>query len=158
MSLTGIFCIFGKLNYAYYIEDMSEDILGKINKFCENTLVQHLGIEFIDYSEERIVAKMPVDKRTMRPGGMLHGGASMALAETVGSCLSFLTVPENEYNVFGIEINGNHVSSVKEGYITATASFIHKGKTTQIVGIVIVDENNNNVSICRITNIILPKK
>jgi uncharacterized protein (TIGR00369 family) len=137
---------------------MEEDILARINKFCENTLVQNLGIEFIEYSGDRIVARMPVDERTMRPGRMLHGGASMALAETVGSCLSFMSVPEDEYNVFGIEINGNHISSVKGGYVTATADFIHKGKTTQVVGINIVDEDNKNVSACRITNIILPKK
>jgi uncharacterized protein (TIGR00369 family) len=137
---------------------MEEEILARINKFCENTLVQHLGIEFIDYTGDKVVARMPVDHRTMRPGNMLHGGASMALAETVGSCLSFMSVPEDDYNVFGIEINGNHVSSVKDGHITATAHFIHKGKTTQVVGINIVDENNNSVSVCRITNIILPKK
>ena len=137
---------------------MEEDILARINKFCENTLVQHLGIEFIAYTGDSIVARMAVDSRTMRPGRMLHGGASMALAETVGSCLSYMSVPESEYNVFGIEINGNHVSSVKDGYITATANFIHKGRTTQVVGINIVDQNNNQVSICRITNIILPKK
>lgn len=137
---------------------MREDIIDRINKFSEGTLMDSLGIEFVDYAGDSVVAKMPVDERTMRPGRMLHGGASMALAETVGSCLSFLSVPDDEYNVFGIEINGNHVSSVKEGYVIATASFIHKGKTTQVVGIDIVDEDNNKVSICRITNIILPKK
>lgn len=137
---------------------MHEDIIAKINKFSEGTLMDSLGIEFIEYTGDSVVAKMPVDSRTMRPGRMLHGGASMALAETVGSCLSFLSVQENDYNVFGIEINGNHVSSVKEGFVTATASFIHKGKTTQVVGIDIVDDNNKKVSSCRITNIILPKE
>ncbi len=137
---------------------MHKDIIARINNFGEGTLMDSLGIEFIDYTGDSVVARMPVDSRTMRPGRILHGGASMALAETVGSCLSFLSVPEDEYNVFGIEINGNHVSSAKDGFVIATASFIHKGKTTQVVGIEIVDENNKKVSICRITNIILPKK
>jgi len=134
------------------------EILERLKESCENTMVEHLGIEFIECSLCKVVARMKVNKSTIRPGNILHGGATMALAETVGSALTFINIENNDFNVFGIEINGNHVGSVKEGgYVEATAEYIHKGRTTQIVSIMIRDQDDNKVSVSRITNIIIPK-
>lgn len=132
-------------------------ILDKVRYHTKNTLVDHLGIEFIECSLDKIVARMQVDHRTMRPGAMLHGGATMALAETVGSCLSFINVDEKTHNIFGIEINANHISTVKEGFVKATAEYIHKGRTTQVVGVNVEDSKGKKISICRITNIVISK-
>lgn len=134
------------------------EILEILKDSCRGTMVEHLGIEFIECSLDRIVARMNVSHKTIRPGNILHGGATMALAETVGSALTFINVENKDFNVFGIEINGNHVGSVKEGgYVEATAEFIHKGRSTQIVSIMIKDQDGNKVSVCRITNIVIPK-
>lgn len=134
------------------------EILEILKSSCINTMVEHLGIQFIECSLDKVVARMDVNHKTIRPGNILHGGATMALAETVGSALTFINVENHDFNVFGIEINGNHVGSVKEGgYVEATAEFFHKGKTTQIVTITVQDQDANKVSVCRITNIIIPK-
>jgi uncharacterized protein (TIGR00369 family) len=98
---------------------------------------------------------MPIDERTLRPGHLLHGGAIMALAETVGSGLSFVQVSPEEYNVYGIEINGNHVHRARGKYVTGRADFIHKGKRTQVVDVRITDEFGTLVSVCRVTNMIV---
>jgi len=136
-----------------------KEILEKVKQSVQNTMVEHLGIEFTECSLDKIVARMEVNHKTTRPGNILHGGATMALAETVGSCLTFINVGEQDFDIFGIEINGNHVGSVAAGgFVEATAEFIHKGKTTQIVSIMIKDGEGKKVSVCRITNIILPKK
>lgn len=136
-----------------------KEILEILKQSTKNTMVEHLGIEFVECSLDRIVARMEVNHKTIRPGNILHGGASMALAETVGSALTYINVGEQDFNVFGIEINGNHLSTVKEGgYVEAVAEFIHKGKTTQVVSINIYNQKGEKVSVCRITNIILAKK
>jgi uncharacterized protein (TIGR00369 family) len=135
------------------------EILEQIKQATKNTMVEHLGIEFVECTLDKVVARMAVNHKTMRPGNILHGGATMALAETVGSGLTYINVGDQDFNVFGIEINGNHVGSVAEGgYVEAVAEFVHKGKTTQVVSIQINDQNGDKVSVCRITNIVLPKK
>jgi uncharacterized protein (TIGR00369 family) len=101
---------------------------------------------------------MPIDERTLRPGNLLHGGAIMALVETVGSGLSFVLAPAGEYDVFGIEINGNHVHQARGRHVTGRAEFVHRGKRTQVVSVRVTDESGALVSICRVTNMLVPKR
>lgn len=90
-----------------------EEVLIQMNRECRGTLVEHLGIEFTGIGEDWLEARMPIDERTMRPGNLLHGGAIMALAETVGSGITYVSVPREGFHVFGIEINGNHTGRLK---------------------------------------------
>lgn len=135
-----------------------EDILLQANQVCKNTLMETLNIEFIDFGDNSIVARMPVNSRVYQPDGVLHGGATVALAESVGSFAAQIFTNLQEYFVRGIEINANHIKSVTEGYVYAKASFIHKGKTTQLLEIRITDDNDNLVSLCKLTTISLPIK
>jgi uncharacterized protein (TIGR00369 family) len=135
-----------------------EDILLQANQVCKNTLMETLNIEFIDFGDNSIVARMPVNSRVYQPDGVLHGGATVALAESVGSFAAHIFTNLQEYFVRGIEINANHIKSVTEGYVYAKASFIHKGKTTQLLEIRITDDNDNLVSLCKLTTISLPIK
>lgn len=130
-------------------------IIKELNTFCNNTLISHLGIEFIDAGKDFLVARMPVDQRTVQPQGILHGGASMALAETVGSAASYLLIDKDKYYVVGLEINGNHVSSATKGFVTATASLLHHGKRTHVWDIKIRDEDDCLISVGRITNMVV---
>jgi len=135
-----------------------EDILAQANQVCKNTLMETLNIEFIDFGDNSIVARMPVNSRVYQPDGVLHGGATVALAESVGSFAAHIFSNLQEVFVRGIEINANHIKSVSDGYVYAKATFIHKGRTTQLLEIKITDENNNLVSLCKLTTISLPIK
>jgi uncharacterized protein (TIGR00369 family) len=135
-----------------------EDILAQANQVCKNTLMETLNIEFIDFGDNSIVARMPVNSRVYQPDGVLHGGATVALAESVGSFAAHIFSNLQEVFVRGIEINANHIKSVSDGYVYAKAVFIHKGKTTQLLEIKITDENNNLISLCKLTTISLPIK
>lgn len=135
-----------------------EDILAQANQVCKNTLMETLNIEFIDFGDNSVVARMPVNSRVYQPDGVLHGGATVALAESVGSFAAHVFSNLQEYFVRGIEINANHIKSVKEGFVYAKASFIHKGKTTQLLEIRITDEADNLISLCKLTTISLPIK
>ena len=132
-------------------------LLERMNRESRGTLMESLGIEFTGVGENWLEARMPIDERTMRPGGFLHGGAIMALTETVGSGITYVSVPQEDFHVFGIEINGNHVRRAQGAYVTGRAEFIHKGQRTHVVNVSIIDEGGNLASICRITNVILPK-
>ena len=121
------------------------------------TMVTHLGIEFLDIGDDYLTARMPVDHRTHQPMGLLHGGASVALAETLGSAGAFLCVDAAQYNVVGLEINANHVRAVREGFVTGIARPLHRGKTTQLWEIRISDEADKLVCISRITIAVLEK-
>ena len=118
-------------------------------------MVKHLGIEFLDIGDDYLTARMPVDHRTHQPMGLLHGGASVALAETLGSTGAFLCVDAAQYNVVGLEINANHVRGVREGFVTGVARPLHRGKTTQLWEIRITDEADKLVCISRITIAVL---
>jgi 1,4-dihydroxy-2-naphthoyl-CoA hydrolase len=135
-----------------------EDILAQANQICKNTLMETLNIEFVDFGDNSVVARMPVNSRVYQPDGVLHGGATVALAESVGSFAAQVFSNLQEYFVRGIEINANHIKSVTEGYVYAKASFVHKGKTTQLLEIRITDDNDNLVSLCKLTTISLPIK
>jgi uncharacterized protein (TIGR00369 family) len=135
-----------------------EDILKQANQVCKNTLMETLNIEFVDFGDNSVIARMPVNSRVYQPDGVLHGGASVALAESVGSFAAQVFSNLQEVFVRGIEINANHIKSVSEGYVYAKAIFIHKGKTTQLLEIRITDEKDNLISLCKLTTISLPIK
>jgi 1,4-dihydroxy-2-naphthoyl-CoA hydrolase len=119
------------------------------------TLAEHLGIEWTEVGPDYIKARMPVDHRTKQPYGLLHGGASVALAETLGSVGAAKTVDPARYYAVGMEINANHVRSAREGFVTGTARPIHKGGTTQVWEIRIEEERGKLICISRLTVAIL---
>ncbi|WP_229338902.1 PaaI family thioesterase [Christiangramia sediminis] len=135
-----------------------EELLELSKKVCKNTLMETLEIEFTEIGDDFLIAKMPVNSRVHQPDGVLHGGASVALAESVGSMASYVFLNTDEFFVRGIEISANHLKSIKEGWIFAKATFIHKGRTTQLFEIRITDEAANLISIVKLTTIALPKK
>src|SRR5690606_33818954 len=134
-----------------------EEILSRANEASKNTLMETLNIEMIDYGKDFLVARMPVNSRVFQPDGVLHGGATAALAESVGSFASHIFLDTEKVFVRGIEITANHLKSVKEGFVYAKATFLHKGRTTQLLDIRITDDNDDLVSICRLSTISLPK-
>ncbi|WP_202912741.1 PaaI family thioesterase [Christiangramia aestuarii] len=135
-----------------------EEMLELAKKVCKNTLMETLEIEFTEIGEDYLVAKMPVNSRVHQPDGVLHGGASVALAESVGSLASYIFLDTDNFFVRGIEIAANHLKSIKEGWVFAKATFIHKGRTTQLFEIRITDEAANLISIVKLTTIALPKE
>lgn len=124
------------------------------NKFCENTLIAHLGIVFIKVEEGNIEATMPVTDRHRQPMGLLHGGANAALAESVGSLGSAILVDTKKQAVVGLQISANHLKSTREGMVTAKGSIVHKGRTTHVWNVDIFDEQERLLSSCRMTNYI----
>ena len=135
-----------------------EKILLMCNAFSKNTLMETLEIEFIDAGEDFLVAKMPVNPRIHQPMGLLHGGASVALAESVGSAASMLFVNPEESEIRGIEISANHLRSKKEGIVFGTAKIIHKGRSLHLWEIKITDEEGKLISLCKLTNMVLQIK
>ncbi|MDA9775053.1 PaaI family thioesterase [Algibacter sp.] len=135
-----------------------KDVLEQANKAFKNTLMETLNIEAIDYGDDFLVARMPVTPRVHQPDGILHGGATVALAESVGSFASHVFMDTDKFFIRGIEITANHLKSVKEGFVYAKATFVHKGRTTQLLDIRVTDEAENLISICRLSTISLPKK
>jgi 1,4-dihydroxy-2-naphthoyl-CoA hydrolase len=133
-------------------------ILSSFNKRCKNTLMETLKIEYIDVGDDFLIAEMPVNSRVHQPYGLLHGGATAALAESVGSAASAFFVDNNKFIVKGIELSISHIKSIREGKVTATAKIIHKGRTTHLWEIRVVNESNELISISKLTNIILGKK
>mgnify|MGYP003624441079 CR=1 FL=1 len=137
--------------------NQKEETLSRLNKMCENTLNETLNIKYTDLGEGFLVATMPVNSKVHQPDGILNGGATMALAESVGSPTSMLAINLDKYSVRGIEFSANHLRSVKKGLVTATAKIIHKGKTIHLVEIKVEDDRGRLISICKITNYILAK-
>ena len=129
-----------------------------LNKFSQNTLAQHLGIEFTEIGEDFVSGRMPVDHRTHQPFGLLHGGASVALAETLGSQAAALTLDLSKQFCVGLDINANHIKAVKQGFVEGTAKSVHIGKKTQVWEIRISDESGKLVCISRITMAIIDKR
>lgn len=135
------------------------ETLAAINAAMKNTLMETLEIKYIDFGAdfEYMVATMPVNPRVHQPMGLLHGGATVALAESVGSAASHFAAGD-KFEARGIEIAANHVRSIREGMVTATAKIIHKGRSTHLWEIRIVDEQDRLISICKLTNMIIPKR
>ena len=134
-----------------------EQFMAKLNAASKNTLLETLCIEIVDYGDDFLIARMPVTPRVHQPDGVLHGGATAALAESVGSFASHIFTDIDKYFVRGLEITANHLKSVKEGYVYAKATFLHKGRTTQLLDIRVTDEADNLISVCRLSTISLPK-
>lgn len=121
------------------------------------TLLEALGIEITELGQGRVVATMPVDHRTHQPFGLLHGGASVALAETVASIGAYALVDQETEGVVGLEINANHIRAVRSGIVTATGTVLHRGKTTMVWDIKITDEQQRLVCVSRCTIAIIKK-
>ncbi len=130
--------------------------LDTLNALNANTMVAYLGIVFTEIGDDYIKATMPVDHRTHQPMGLLHGGASAALAETLGSVGSSLLVDLTTHAVTGLEINANHLKSVRSGLVTGKASLLHKGRSTHVWNIDITDEAGKLVCVSRLTVMIIP--
>ena len=133
-------------------------LIEKFKNITKNTLIDTLSIELIDAGEDFLVLKMPVTPKVHQPDGVLHGGATVALAETTGSFAAELFLNTKDFFVRGIEINANHVKSIRSGNVYAKAVFLHKGRTTQLFEIKVTDDDENLISVCKLTTIALPRK
>ncbi len=140
------------------MNEFQEKILRICNENSKNTLMETLEIEYIEVGENFLVGKMPVTPRVHQPDGILHGGATAALAESIGSAASYVFLNGEEYYVRGIEITANHIKSIRAGFVFAKAMIIHKGRTTQLWEIKITDEEGGLLSLCKLTTISLPRK
>ncbi len=129
-----------------------------LNKYSKDTLMEHLNIEYTEVSDGRIVAKMPVDSRTFQPMKRLHGGATMALAESVGSAGSVAIVDIKKVHVLGVEISGSHVATTSENEVFGIGTLIHRGRTQHVWEIRVEDKTGKLISLCRLTNRIVPIK
>jgi 1,4-dihydroxy-2-naphthoyl-CoA hydrolase len=129
-----------------------------LQEISKNTMVEHLGIEFLELGKNFITAKMPVDHRTHQPMGLLHGGASIVLAETLGSVASSILVDMNKFHCVGLEINANHIKSARNGFVTGKATPIHLGKKTHVWDIKITNGNDELVCVSRLTVAVIEKK
>lgn len=135
-----------------------EAILSRCNEFTKNTLMETLDITYTDVGTEFLVGRMPVGPKVYQPDGVLHGGAMVALAESVGSAAAYIFLDTKNAFIRGIEIAANHVRGVRQGYVFAKATLLHKGSTTQLWNIHITNEQDQLVSVCKLTTISLPKK
>ncbi|RKQ42782.1 1,4-dihydroxy-2-naphthoyl-CoA hydrolase [Roseivirga pacifica] len=129
-----------------------------INAMGKNTLTEHIGIEITEVGNDYLVGKMPVDHRTHQPMGLLHGGASVVLAETLGSIAATLTLDLSKQYAVGLEINANHIKGVREGFVYGKASPIHVGKKTQVWEIRMTNQEGQITCISRITMAVIDKK
>lgn len=155
MSLRSVFRTFTK-NLSMSFD--KEKALKLCNDYCRNTLMDTLEITYTDAGEGFLEAKMPVNPRVHQPMGLLHGGATVALAESVGSAASLMFVNPELQEVRGIEISANHLRSKRDGIVTATARIVHQGRSVHLWEIRVTDEQDRLISICKITNMVLPRK
>ena len=140
---------------ALFPENVTLEVLNKLSK---NTMAERIGIEFTVIGADFLEAKMPVDERTRQPFGLLHGGASVALAETMGSVAAACCVDGSRQFCVGLEINANHIRGVRQGFVRGITKPVHIGKKTQVWEIRIVNESDELVCISRITMAVLDKK
>jgi 1,4-dihydroxy-2-naphthoyl-CoA hydrolase len=129
----------------------TQTTLDQIKERSKNTLIEYLGIEFLEIGDDYLKAKMPVDSRTKQPAGLLHGGASVVLAETLGSIAAGLCVNSEKKGIVGLEINANHIRPVNDGWVTGITKPIHVGNTTQVWEIKIYNEQDKLVCVSRLT-------
>jgi len=136
----------------------TESLLAAFNARNKNTLMETLDIEYVAIGDDYLTAKMPVSPKVHQPYGQLHGGATAALAETVGSAASNFFIDNKNQFINGIQLSINHIKSKREGTVFATAKNIHKGKSTHLWEVTIVDEQDNLISVAKMTNIVLARK
>ncbi|MBO9657870.1 MAG: hotdog fold thioesterase [Chitinophagaceae bacterium] len=139
----------------WFEKDLSID---KLNAFAPGTIAEHLGIEWVELGNDFLSARMPVDDRTRQPYGLLHGGASCVLAETIGSVASAMVVDHTKLVCVGLEINANHIRSAREGWVTGVCTPLHLGGTTHVWDIRIYDELKKMICVSRLTVAVIPKK
>jgi len=132
--------------------------LEMLKKISANTMVEHIGMEFTEVGDDYLIAKMPVDHRTKQPAGLLHGGASAAMAETLGSVASVMCLSSDQKMPVGIEINANHLKSATSGFVTGKVSPIRVGQSLHVWNIEIHNEKNDLVCVSRLTVMIVDKK
>lgn len=132
--------------------------LDKFSNISSNTMAEHIGIEWTELGNDFLKAKMPVDRRTQQPYGLLHGGASCVLAETIGSVASAMVVDHEKFVCVGLEINANHVRSARDGFVTGIATPLHLGSNTHVWDIKIHDDLGRLVCISRLTVAVIPRK
>ncbi|MFC0343397.1 PaaI family thioesterase [Epilithonimonas hispanica] len=132
------------------------EILEHLNNASKNTLGETLTITYTDVSDEHLSATMPVNSRVHQPYGIMHGGASCVLAETLGSCLSLINLDTSKFVPVGTNINSNHLKAIREGIVTGTAKFIRKGNTMHVSQIEIRDEKGHLINHTTMTNNIVP--
>ncbi len=130
--------------------------LQRLTAVSENTAISHLGIEFVEVGDDFLAARVPVNRQTCQPYGLLHGGVSVVLAETVGSIGAAFCVPEGT-RVVGLDVNANHLRGVSQGWVTATARPVHIGRSTQVWHIDLRDDQDRMVCIARLTMTVLPQ-
>jgi len=140
---------------ALFPENVTLEVL---NKLSRNTMAERIGIEFTAIGADYLEAKMPVDERTQQPFGLLHGGASVALAETMGSMAAAFCVDTSRQFCVGLEINANHIRGVRQGFVRGITKPVHIGKKTHVWEIRILNETDELVCISRITMAVLDKK
>jgi 1,4-dihydroxy-2-naphthoyl-CoA hydrolase len=133
----------------------TKDLLTKINDHCKGTLMETLGIEYVAIDADSLTAKMPVTEKVHQPDGVLHGGATLALAESVGSAAAQVLIAEGRGQIRGLELSGNHIKSVRSGHVWAKATVLHRGRTTQLWQIHITDDEGVLVSVVKFTTMIL---
>lgn len=132
-------------------------MINKINILCKGTFIEFLGIEFLSHGPDFLEARMPVNNK-LQPMGLLHGGASLALAESVASGGSYLLVDPEKYDVLGLQVSANHLSSLSEGVLFAYANIIHQGRTTHVWDVKIKSEVGKLICVARVTIMIVKKK
>ncbi len=132
--------------------------LDRINESTRDTLVEHLGIRVTEVGDDFVRGTMPVDRRTHQPFGLLHGGASVALAETLGSMAANMVLDTSREMAVGLDINANHIRAVTAGLVTGTARLLHRGRTTQVWEIRIEDDQQRLVCISRLTMAVVARK
>jgi 1,4-dihydroxy-2-naphthoyl-CoA hydrolase len=140
---------------TWFNKNVSVEDLEPLGK---GTMTEHLGFEWVEIGNDFLKAKMPVDHRTIQPYGLLHGGASCVLAETIGSVASHLVIDPSKFYCVGIEINANHIRSAKEGFVYGTCSPLHIGSSTHVWDIRITNEEEKLICISRLTVAIMKKK
>jgi uncharacterized protein (TIGR00369 family) len=133
----------------------TKELLKKINAHCKGTLMETLDIEYVATDDNSLTAKMPVTSKVHQPDGVLHGGATLALAESVGSAAAQVLFGGRQVQIRGLELSGNHIKSVRSGYVWAKATILHRGRTTQLWQIHITDDNDRLVSVVKFTTLIL---
>lgn len=136
----------------------TEATLEQMNQLTTDTIVERIGIEFTEIGHDYLTARMPVDNRTVQPARILHGGASVVLAETLGSVAAYLCIDPEKQMAVGLDINANHVRSVREGHVIGKVTPLHLGASTHIWQIKIHDERERLVCVSRITMVILDPK
>ena len=134
-----------------------DEILASCAQMCKNTLMETLHIEFVDVTQDTITARMPVNSRVHQPDGVLHGGASVALAESVGSAGAYIFLQDKNVSIRGIEISANHVKSIRDGFVYAHATILHKGRTTQLWQIRIENQDKELISLVKLTTLTMVK-